>query len=105
MGAVNAHKSNAPTLAFLLEQLHALMAQYSFDIRVKYVKSEDNVAADAASRNDWERFYEFMSETAGIQRSDIIMLPVQEDVRSSWSSRLKSMRILQARMKQDREQG
>ena len=105
VGAVNAHKSNAPTLAFLLEQLHALMAQYSFDIRVKYVKSEDNVAADAASRNDWERFYEFMSETAGIQRSDIIMLPVQEDVRSSWSSRLKSMRILQARMKQDREQG
>jgi hypothetical protein len=99
VGAVNAHKSNAPTLAFLLEVLHDLMARYSFDLRIRYVKSAENVAADAASRNEWERFYEFM-ESVGVPRNEIVMLPVQETVRRSWSSRLRSIRTSQARMKE-----
>jgi hypothetical protein len=98
VGAVNAHKSNAPTLAFLLEVLHDLMARYSFDIKVEFVRSEENVAADAASRGEWERFYSFMRDTTGLQKSDIVMLDVQEQVRCEWSSKLRSIRILQERM-------
>jgi hypothetical protein len=98
-GAVNAHKSNAPTLAFLLGILHNLQARYSFDLVVKYVKSEDNVAADAASRRDFERFYAFML-SLGVSSADIVWLPVQETLRSSWSSELKSMRIAQHAMKE-----
>jgi hypothetical protein len=103
LGAVNAHKSNAPTLAFLLGILHRLQARYSFDLVVKYVKSADNVAADAASRRDWERFYSFMS-SVGISRDDVVWLPVQETLRSSWSSELRSMRIAQHAMKARRNQ-
>jgi hypothetical protein len=93
-GAVNAHKSNAPTLAFLLGILHNLQARYSFDLLVRYVKSEDNVAADAASRRDFERFYAFML-SLGVSSTDVVWLPVQETLRSSWSSELQSMRIAQ----------
>lgn len=98
VGAVNDHKSNKPTLAFLLEMLHELMARYSFDVRINFVASEDNVAADAASRGEWRRFYAYMQETVGVTKSDIVMLPVQEHARSLWSLKLRSMRTLQGQM-------
>ena len=94
-GAVNAHKSNAPTLAFLVGLLHGLQAQYSFDFRLKYVRSEDNVAADALSRLDYLRFFSFMQEQ-GVQESDIVFVDVQETVRQEWSLKLRSMRTLAA---------
>ena len=101
--AVNARRSNAPTLAFLLGVLHDLQARFSFDIRVDYVRSEDNVAADAVSRQDWGRFYEYM-ESIGFSPSDVLWVPVQEDLRSCWSSKLRSMRILQGRLTERQKQ-
>ena len=94
MKAVNARRSKAPTLAFLIDRLHMLQAEFSFDLRVKYVASEQNVAADAASRGDWDRFYAHMS-SVGFTRDDIEWVPVQETLRSSMSSKLRSMRMLQ----------
>jgi hypothetical protein len=98
LGAVNAHKSNSPTLAFLLGLLHELQARFSFDIRIEYVASADNVAADALSRGDWDRFIEFM-QSVGVTESDIVIVPVQEHKRCSWSSRMRSMRCLQKQMR------
>ena len=95
--AVNARRSNAPTLAFLLGLLHDLQARFSFDVRIDYVKSEENVAADAASRGDWDRFYSHM-QTVGFTPSDVVWVPVQEARRSSWSYKLRSLRILQGRL-------
>ena len=104
VGAVNAHQSNEPTLAFLLEVLHDLMARYSFDIRIEFVPSAENVAADAASRGDWDRFYAYMRTHAGLEASDIVMLNVQAQRRSSWSLKLRSMRILQRKLKESQAQ-
>ena len=95
--AVNARRSNAPTLAFLLGLIHDLQARFSFDIRIDYVRSEDNVAADAASRGDWDRFHDHM-QTLGFTPSDVVWVPVQETLRSSWSYKLRSLRILQGRL-------
>ena len=36
-GAVNSHKSPAPSLQILLDILHDLQARYSFDLRLEYV--------------------------------------------------------------------
>jgi hypothetical protein len=101
-GAVNAHRSNAPTLAFLLGLLREMQSRYSFVLRLDYVKSEDNTAADAASRRDWDRFYAFML-SVGVSRDDIVWVPVQETLRSSWSSELRSMRTAQHAMKAKRQ--
>lgn len=98
VGAVNKHASNSATMAFLLRILHDLQARFSFDLRIEYVKSADNIAADALSRGDMERFYEFMS-SVGFDRNAIVMVPVQEALRSEWSSRMRSMRSLQKQMK------
>jgi hypothetical protein len=59
-GAVNSHKSAVPSLAFLLRKLHELQATYSFDLRLEYVESKVNVAADALSREAMDVFDEFM---------------------------------------------
>ena len=93
VGAVNDHKSNSPCLAFLLGILHDLMARFSFDLRLKWVKSAENVAADAASREDWERFYEFM-QSVGIKRADMVRIPLQASRRNSLTSKMMSMRLL-----------
>lgn len=50
-----------PSLALLLGELHRLMAKFSFDLRLEYVKSKDNVAADALSRLDFDTFFTFMT--------------------------------------------
>jgi hypothetical protein len=97
---VNGHKSNAPSLAFLLGYLHSLMARFSFELRLKYVKSAENVAADALSREDWERFYSFML-SVGFQRSDIVWIPVQATLRNALSSRMLSMRSLKEAMQNE----
>ena len=100
VGAVNGHKSSAPTLAFLLGYLHDLMARFSFDLRLKYVKSAENVAADAASREDWVRFYSFM-ESVGYARADMVRIPVQASLRTSLTSKMMSMRSLKTAMESE----
>ena len=95
--AANKRRSNAPTLAFLLGKLHMLQARFSFDLRVEYVRSEKNIAADAASRGDMTRFHEHM-QSVGFHRNAIIWVDVQDTLRSSLSSKLRSLRTLQGRL-------
>ena len=46
-------------VSWLLRHLHWLQAWFHFDVDyLVWVPSEDNVAADAASRGDWRRFFE-----------------------------------------------
>ena len=100
VGAVNDHKSNAPGLAFLLGVLHELMARFSFDLRLKYVASKLNVAADAASREDWVRFYSFM-KSVGFPKADLVRIPVQDSLRHSLTSKLMSMNLLKMAVRQE----
>lgn len=97
VGCVNNHKTTAPSLAYLLLILHDLMARYSFELRLKWVASEDNVAADSASREAWAKFFNFM-HSVGYERSDLVRVHVQEDVRSSLTSRMIALRSLKTEM-------
>jgi hypothetical protein len=102
VGAVNKHKSSCVTFAFLLDEVHHLQAKYSFDWRLEYVESERNVAADAVSRLDWERFYEFM-QSVGYGKADIVWTSahdLQESPRNSWSLQMRQRRLLEKRMHQ-----
>jgi len=90
---VNEHKSTAPSLAYLLLVLHNLMARYSFELVLKYVKSKDNVAADAASREEWDVFYKFM-RSVGFEKTDLVRIPLQESARRSLTWKMMSMRSL-----------
>ena len=99
-GAVNNHKSPAPSLDFLLKELHKLQATYSFDLRLEYVESKKNVAADALSREAMKVFYKFMA-TYGYEPSDIVWFDIdsQASPRSSWSSEMVRRRKLMTSMR------
>ena len=97
---VNAHKSTVPSLAHLLLVLHDLMARFSFELRLKYVKSEENVAADAASREEWDKFFAFMS-SVGFEKSDLVRIPVQEETRRSITPKMMYLRSLKTEMLSD----
>ena len=57
--AVRKGSSHCPVVSWLLRRLHWLQAWFHFDVDyLVWVPSEDNVAADAASRGDWRRFFE-----------------------------------------------
>ena len=99
---VNNHKTTAPSLAYLLLVLHDLMARYSFELRLKYVKSKDNVAADAASREEWDIFFDFM-RSVGFQKSDMVRIPVQETARRLLTSKMMSMRLSKTAMLSDQK--
>ena len=100
--SVNEHKSSVPTMACLLDVVHEYQARCSFDLRMIFVKSEDNVAADAASREEWGRFFSFM-QSVGYDDCDIDWLDVnsQVELRSSIVSELKSMRRLASDMSRE----
>ena len=103
VAAVNNHKSSAPTIAFLLSIVHRMQALFSFDLRLEFVYSEDNVAADAASREEWGRFKSFM-QSVGYEEDMIVWYDVntQVGVRSETSSKMISMRRLQNDMLRER---
>jgi hypothetical protein len=58
--AVNSRKSSQPAVAYLLGILHRWQALYSFDLRLVYIKSKDNIGADALSRGKLTEFFSFM---------------------------------------------
>ena len=95
---VNNRKTTAPSLAFLLLKLHDLMARFSFELQLKYVASAENVAADAASREEWDKFFAFMLNTCKLQRSELVRIDVQEKERVSLTSAMMSMRLLKTEM-------
>ena len=58
--AVNRKKPGTPSMAFLVGEMHKLMALFNFDVRIDFVKSKDNEMADAFSRRAWARVLNFL---------------------------------------------
>jgi hypothetical protein len=94
MGFVDATKkgrSTVPSISFLLNQLHELQALFSFEIQLEFVASEDNTAADAASRQQWNRFYNFMRVNTNLTPDCLVQIH-DVPMRSSWSLRMRQLK-------------
>jgi hypothetical protein len=89
---VNNRHSTTPTISFLLGQIHLLQSRFSFDFRLRYVKSKENVCADALSRDDIVAFYAYMLSEYSLSPSQLVCVPVQTTRRSLWTSSMISMR-------------
>jgi hypothetical protein len=89
---VNSRHSTTPTISFLLGQIHLLQSRFSFDFRLRYVKSKENVCADALSRDDMAAFLRYMQREFDLSPSHLVCVPVQTQNRSSWTSLMISMR-------------
>ena len=63
VAACNGNDSSKPAIAILLAWLHELMALYSFSVELEWIKSADNIAADALSRGDRRRFLQFAADS------------------------------------------
>jgi hypothetical protein len=93
VAATKKGRSSYPTIAFLLNQLHELQCLFSFEIQLVFVSSEENVAADAASRFQWDRFFNFMLHSANLPRACLVQVPVQRiQKRFSWSSHMRQLK-------------
>jgi hypothetical protein len=57
----------------LLAWLHELIAFYSFSVDLEWIKSADNVAADALSRGDRRRFLQAASDS-GFPSASLVFL-------------------------------
>jgi hypothetical protein len=90
--AVNERHSTIPTIAFLLGHLHLLQSQFSFDFTLVYVKSKENVCADALSRDDLRAFHSYMQREFDLCPSHLVCVPVQTLPRNSWASSMISIR-------------
>ena len=73
VAACNGHDSSKPAIAVLLAWLHELMALYSFSVELEWIKSADNIAADALSRGDRLRFLQAASDS-GFPPSSLVFL-------------------------------
>ena len=91
VAATKKGRSSYPTIAFLLNQLHELQCLFSFEIQLVFVSSEDNVAADAASRFQWSRFFDFMLRSANIPRASLVQVQ-NIPKRFSWSCRMRQLK-------------
>jgi hypothetical protein len=80
---VNKRHSTTPTIAFLLGQIHLLQSRFSFDFRLRYIKSKENMCADALSRDDLRAFFAYMQATLNLSPSQLVCVPVQPKLRSS----------------------
>lgn len=100
--AVISHKSPIASMDLLLKQLHKLQAKFSFDLRLEYVESKKNVAADALSRGTMRVFYESMG-SIGYNRDDIAWfdVDVRASPRSCWSSEMVRRRRFVQSMRQE----
>ena len=77
VAACNSNDSSKPAIAVLLAWLHELMALYSFAVELEWIKSADNVAADALSRGDRQRFLEAATDS-GFPPSSLVFLQMPD---------------------------
>lgn len=89
---VNSRHSTTPTISYLLGLLHLLQSRFAFDFRLRYVKSKENVCADALSRDDMPEFHAYMQREFDMHHSQLVRVPVQPTLRNSWTSSMISMR-------------
>ena len=77
VAACNGNDSSKPAIAVLLAWLHELMALYSFSVELEWIKSADNVAADALSRGDRRRFIQAATDS-GYPLSSLVFLQMPQ---------------------------
>ena len=91
--AVNSRKSSQPAVAYLLGILHRWQALYSFDLRLVYIKSKDNIGADALSRGKLTEFFSFMLSRFDISQGKCRRVPLNNELRNlTASTMLRSKR-------------
>ena len=84
--AVNSRHSTYPACAYLLAEIHALQAKYSFDYQLIYINTKDNVGADALSRDDFDDFFSFMYDVHGLRQTDLKRIIPQAHRRTQLTS-------------------
>ena len=92
--AVTESKSNCPTIAFLLQILHDLQARFSFDLRCNWIDTKSNRVADALSRGEIEEFRTELKRL-GVNVSCLRFVPIEQDRRCAWTSRMRRLRRLE----------
>ena len=83
---VNARKSTHPQISFLLGSIHHLQSKHGFDFKLEYIKSKDNVAADALSRERRDLYFQHMSDSFSITPDQLVYVPVDNSSRNSLAS-------------------
>ena len=78
----NDRQSTYPAMTMLLGELHRMCGLHSFDVTLVYIKSKDNVGADALSRDSLADYEEWMSSEFGTCKTNLIRVPVQTDYRN-----------------------
>jgi len=66
--SINRGRCKDPGMMVGLRELFFAMAKHSFSMRSLHIGTKDNVLSDAASRDDWPRFYEFAESEFGWSR-------------------------------------
>ena len=89
---VNRRHSTYPSVAFLLGEIHHLMAVHSFDLRLEYINTKLNIGADALSRHRPVEYFEYMREEFEMDASDLVCVPVQNDYRNLVTSTMMSLK-------------
>ena len=104
--AVNNRKSSQPAVAYLLGILHRWQALYSFDLRLEYIKSKDNIGADALSRGKLTEYFSFMLSRFNISQGKCQRVQLNNEFRSlTASTMLQSKRSTTCGPKQPRAEG
>jgi hypothetical protein len=91
--AVNSRKSNRPAIALLIGIIHHWSALYHFDLRLVYIKSADNIGADALSRGNLPDYFDFMFSSYNISQEECIRGPVRREYRSWLSSAMRQSKL------------
>jgi hypothetical protein len=92
--AVNSRKSTQPAIALLIGIIHHWSALYHFDLRLVYIKSADNIGADALSRGNLPDYFDFMFSSYNISQAECIRVPVKREYRNWLSSAMRRSKLL-----------
>ena len=63
---INSGAAKSPPLMAAMRELYLHAAKHSFEIVAVRIRTENNIAADAASRGEWKRFFDFVREELNI---------------------------------------
>jgi hypothetical protein len=90
---VNNRQSNHPQIAFLIGLIHHMSCNFGFDFRLEYIKSKDNVAADALSRGCVSDYVSHMLSAHNISADRLVEVPVDSTYRNWLSSRVIRLKL------------
>jgi len=87
---INAGAAKAAPLMVGMRQLYLQAARHGFQIVAKHIPTEENVAADAASRGEWARFLKYTH--------DVLNIPAIEQVSLNLDLAVPIARMQKARL-------